>query len=243
MRSPGSRAGLRVRAIELVTCFGDGVKACAAHPDVLCFPYSPLNPNGTVLARYSVRRCCRVVFNNPFDSFHNTVAEAKKEREQLDRLLTVSTPRERLLVTVIALLLAISIAWLLFGSIARSLTIDGVLEEVGDDLSEAARSVQALVWIENGVLPEITAGMPTVIELGMADGEAETIVGEIAAIATVRLPELPAAFESAAPVSVRRVRVALDDSRDLSSISGRKCRIVIEIGTQSPIALLRPGRS
>ena len=180
------------------------------------------------------------MFNNPFDSFHDTVAEAKREREQLDRLLTVSTPRERLLVTVIALLLITAIAWLLFGSTARTFAIDGVLEEVGDDLSEAAGFVQALVWIENGVLPEITAGMPTVIELGMADGEAETIVGEVAAIAAVRLPELPAAFESVAPVSVHRVRIALDDSRDLTSIAGRKCRIVIEIGTQSPIALLRP---
>ena len=180
------------------------------------------------------------MFNNPFGSFHDTVAEAKEEREQLDRLLTVSTPRERLLVTVIALLLVTSITWLLFGSVARSVAFDGVLDKPGEDLSEAARSVQALVWIENDVLPEIAVGMPTVIELGMEDGEAETIGGEVAAIAAVRLPELPATLESAAPVSVHRVHIALDESRDLSSIVGRKCRIVIEIGTRSPIALLRP---
>ncbi len=182
------------------------------------------------------------MFYNPLDSFHDTVAEAKKEREQLDRLLTVSTPRERLLVTVIALLLVTSITWLLFGSVTRSLAIDGVLDEPGENLSEAARSVQAVVWIEDDVLPEITAGMRAVIELGMADGEAETIAGEIAAIAAVRQPGLPAAFESAAPVSVHRVRIALDESRDLSSIAGRECRIVIEIGHRPPIALLRPGR-
>ncbi len=182
------------------------------------------------------------MFNNPLGSFHDTVAEAKEEREQLDRLLTVSTPRERLLVTAIALLLATSITWLLFGSVARSVAFDGVLDEPGQNLPEAARSVQALVWIENDVRPEITVGMPTVIELGMADGEAETMGGEIAAIAPVGLPELPAAFGSAARGSVHRVHIALDESRDLSSIAGRKCRIVIEIGTRSPIALLRPGR-
>ena len=182
------------------------------------------------------------MFNNPFDSFHNTVAEAKEEREQLDRLLTVSTPRERLLVTVIALLLVTSVTWLFLGRIDGSLAIDGVLDEPGENLSEAARSVKALVWVENDVLPEITAGMPAVIELGTADGEAETIGGEIAAIAAVPVPELPAAFESAAPVSVHRVHIALDESRDLSSIAGRECRIVIEIGTRSPIALLRPER-
>ena len=182
------------------------------------------------------------MFNNPFDSFHNTVAEAKEEREQLDRLLTVSTPRERLLVTVIALLLVTSVTWLFLGRIAHSLAIDGVLAEPGENLSETTRSVQALVWVDNDVLPEITAGMPAVIELGMADGAGETIGGEIAAIAAVPLPELPAAFESEAPVSVHRVHIALDESRDVSSIAGRECRIVIEIGTRSPIALLRPGR-
>ena len=45
------------------------------------------------------------MFNSPFNSFHDTVAEAKEEREQLDRLLTISTPRERLLVAAIGLLL------------------------------------------------------------------------------------------------------------------------------------------
>ncbi len=53
------RAGLPARATEPVTCFNGGVRACTAHPDVLCFLDSPLNPNGIFLARYSVRRCCK----------------------------------------------------------------------------------------------------------------------------------------------------------------------------------------
>ena len=57
------------------------------------------------------------MFNNPFDSFHNTVAQAKEEREQLDRLLTISTPRERLLLGVIVLSLVVLAAWLFFGNV------------------------------------------------------------------------------------------------------------------------------
>ncbi|MXX78186.1 MAG: hypothetical protein F4Z33_04220, partial [Gemmatimonadales bacterium] len=102
------------------------------------------------------------MFNNPFDSFHDTVAEAKQEREQLDRLLTISTPRERLLVAAIALWLFIFVAWLFFGNVARSLAVDGVLVDPGTSLSEAGRSVQALVWIENDIVPQIRAGMPAV---------------------------------------------------------------------------------
>lgn len=182
------------------------------------------------------------MFNNPFDSFHDTVSEAKQEREQLDRLLTISTPRERLLVAAIALWLLIFVTWLFLGNVARSLAVDGVLVDPGTSLSEAGRSVRALVWIENDVVPHIRAGMPAVIELGTADGEARTISVEVAAIAAVRLSEVPAAFESAAPVSVHRLDITLDESLDLASVAGRECRIVIETGTQSPVAFLRMRR-
>ena len=183
------------------------------------------------------------MFNNPFDSFHDTVAEAKREREQLDRLLTISTPRERLLVAAVALWLFIFVTWLFLGTVARSLAVDGVLVGPGANLSEAGRSVQALVWIENDVVAQIRAGMPAVLELGTADGEAGTMSAEVTAISAVRLSEVPAAFDSAAPVSVHRLDIALDESLDLASLAGRECRIVIETGTQSPIALLRLGRS
>ena len=183
------------------------------------------------------------MFNNPFDSFHDTVAEAKQEREQLDRLLTISTPRERLLVAAIALWLFIFVTWLFFGNVARSVAMDGVLVDPGTNLSEASRSMQALVWIENDIVPQIRAGMPAVIELGTADGEAGTVGAEVAAISAVRLSEVPAAFESAVPGSVHRLDIALDESLDLASVAGRECRIVIDMGTQSPVAFLRMRRS
>ena len=75
------------------------------------------------------------MFNNPLNSFHEIVAEAKEEREQLDRLLTISTPRERLLVVAIALVLGILLAWLFFGSVSRSLVVEGVLAGQGEALS------------------------------------------------------------------------------------------------------------
>ena len=82
------------------------------------------------------------MFNNPLDSFHNTVAEAKEEREQLDRLLTISTPRERLLVGVIAALLVILAVWLFFGTVSRSVAVNGVLVEP-DPTSLAGQPLRA----------------------------------------------------------------------------------------------------
>ena len=183
------------------------------------------------------------MFNNPFDSFHNTVAEAKEEREQLDRLLTISTPRERLVVAGVALLLVILAAWLVFGSVARSVAVDGLLAETGPDRSTGARSVQVLLWLDSDVAPRIEAGMPAAIELTATDVEVDTLVGEVAAIAAVPLPEGLAAFGSAAPVSAHRVDIALEEGVDLDALASRDCRIVIELGRQSPAAFLGMTRS
>ena len=178
-----------------------------------------------------------VVFNSPFDSFHDTVAEAKEEREQLDRLLTVSTPRERLFVAGVALLLFVLAAWLAFGYVARSVAVNGVLVETAGDLSAGNRSVQALVWVERDVAARIEGGMPTKVELTTTDGEAHTLGGKIVTIGAVRLFEELAELESAAPVSVHRVDIMLEEDIDFTSLAGRECRILIELGGQSPAAL------
>ncbi len=179
------------------------------------------------------------MFNNPFDSFHNTVAEAKEKREQLDRLLTISTPRERLLVAVIVLVFLILAAWLFLGSVARDVAVEGVLVEPGQNLFESNGSVQALVWVENDVAPQIIAGMPAMIELAVPDGAANTLDGEVAAIAALSLPlnHGLAAFETVAPGSVHRVAIALDEDVEFPSLASRECRIVIKLGRQPPIAL------
>ena len=182
------------------------------------------------------------MFNNPFDSFHNTVAQAKEEREQLDRLLTISTPRERLLIAVIAASLVILAAWLFLGSVARSIAMDGVLVEPGENSLEDDRTVQALVWIESDVAPRIRTGMPAVIKVALADGEADKLGGEVSKISAVPSPGRLAPLASAGPMSVHRVAVALDESLDFASLAGRGCRIVIELGRQPPVALLRMRR-
>ena len=183
------------------------------------------------------------MFDNPFDSFHSTVAESKQEREQLDRLLTISTPRERLLVIAVALLLFILAAWIFLGNVPRSLAVDGVLVEPADNLSGGTRSVQALIWVERAIKPQFKTGMSTVIELGMAGGEAHAIDGKVTTISAVPLSDGLAAFESVAPVTLHRIDIALDANLDFASLASRECRIVIELGKQRPIALLRMRRS
>ena len=172
------------------------------------------------------------MFNNPFNSFHETVAEAKEEREQLDRLLTISTPRERLLVVGIALLLLVLAAWLFFGRMALSVAVNGVLVEPAGN-----QPVEALVWVEGDIAPRIATGMPAVIELTTADGEAETLRGEVASVAGVPLSEALGELESAAPLSLYRLGIVLDATVDPASLAGSETTIVIELGRE-PLAAL-----
>ena len=181
------------------------------------------------------------MFNNPLNSFHETVAEAKEDREQLDRLLTISTPRERLLVAAIAVFLCVLLAWLFFGSVARSIVVDGVIAAQGETLPDGSVTVEALAWINSEIAPQISAGMPVSIEPEPADGETDAPGGTVRAIAAEPVSSEPAALETAAPVSVHRIDITLDtafrEDPGPDSLAGRKCRIVIELGRQSPIGL------
>ena len=85
--------------------------------------------------------------------------------------------------------------------------------------------------------------MPVTIELAMPDGKTDTRDGEVATISAVPLSEGLAAFESAAPASVYRIDIVLDESLELASLADRECQIVIELGEQSPVAFLQMRRS
>lgn len=182
------------------------------------------------------------MFNNPFSSFHNMVAEAKEEREQLDRLLTISTPRERLVVGAVGVLLLGLAAWLFFGNVARDLAVDGVLVTPDQASAGESRSLQALVRVEGGTAPQVRAGMPATILFTGAGGHAATLDGEVTRISKVALSEELAALGTA-PVSVYRVDVTLEEKLDAASLASQECRIVIELGRQSPAELLGIRRS
>jgi len=67
--------------------------------------------------------------NNPF---LKAAAEAKNERQQLDHLLTITAPHERLAIGGIGLVVLAFAVWLFFGAIVRSVTLDGVLIAPGE---------------------------------------------------------------------------------------------------------------
>ena len=164
------------------------------------------------------------MFNNPFDSFHNSVAEAKEEREQLDQLLTVSTQWERLLAGIIALIVALLAAWLFLGSVSQSRAVDAVVAEPA-----SGGSLQLLVWAGRDNTTPVGPGLPATVTLTTPDGSAHTLEGKIASVS---------ARDLALPVSMYLVDVTIDRDPATTIPAGVRCRIVIELARQSPFSLL-----
>lgn len=68
------------------------------------------------------------MFTNPF---RDEAAASRNERQQLDHLLRITAPHERIILASIAVVLVGFVAWAFFGSIERGVTLDGVLIEPG----------------------------------------------------------------------------------------------------------------
>ena len=100
------------------------------------------------------------MFNRFGNSFREQAIAASENRQQLDRLLRVTAPHERIVLVATALLLAGLGIWVLFGSIDREITLQGVLVEPGQRYE--------VVATESGYLVEYLVEPGDRIEVGAA---------------------------------------------------------------------------
>ena len=68
------------------------------------------------------------MFDNPF---LEAAAGNRNKRQQLDYLLRITAPHERMILAGIGLVVLALVAWVQFGSIVHGVTIDGILIEPG----------------------------------------------------------------------------------------------------------------
>ncbi len=132
------------------------------------------------------------MFNRFGNSFREQAMAASKNRQQLDRLLRVTAPHERIVLAATGLLLAGLGIWVLFGSIDREITLQGVLLEPGERYEVVAMEPGYLVeyLVEPGDLVEAGAviarqSVPSAgREAGVAPTEAEQRAADSEAIAS-----------------------------------------------------------
>ena len=170
------------------------------------------------------------------EPFQKMAAEAKDDREKLHHLLTVSAPHERVLIATVALVLIAFCGWLVFGSIARSITVDGVLSAAPDD----GRTLQALIWLEHDLAQDIDPGAE--LSIALVDGAGTMrLSGELSSLVAAPVPGWPEAMGSPPPAALYQVTISLEQGWQLPLPPSAPCRIEITLGRQSPAALLGLG--
>ena len=106
-------------------------------------------------------------FNRPFNE--KALAASVNRRQQLDHLLRVTAPRERLVLAVIGASLTGVLLWILFGSLVRDVSLDGVLIHPGSRhavmASEPGYLTEYLVAPGDRVEPGAPIARQTVPEL------------------------------------------------------------------------------
>ncbi len=181
------------------------------------------------------------MFNSQFDSFQRTIATAKEEREQLDRLLTISTPKERLLVGATVAVCVLFIIWLWFGSIPYNLKVNGVLIEPEVNANSDNESIQALIWLNSNRVSQLATGMPVTVLVDSANNTILTLSGKIAGISAMNMSAGIAQVISNAPIAVRQVDIDLETEFDRTILGNKGCQIIIQLDKRSPIVLFQQG--
>ena len=97
------------------------------------------------------------MFNSPF---LEEAAASRSERQQLDHLLRVAAPHERAVLAGIGALVLALVSWALFGSVVRTVTIDGVLIRPGDRHAVVSSEPGHLVEYLVDVGDRVAAGNP-----------------------------------------------------------------------------------
>ena len=171
------------------------------------------------------------MFNNPF---REQAIAASANRQQLDRLLRVTAPHERIVLAAVGLILAGLVSWVVFGSITRDLRLEGTLAAAGE---------QATVHVPPRAARRVRSGMQASVDVQLPGGATRRLEGVVGAVASPPVPVSLSAVEPLAAESALRVDIDLRPPPDLVLPDGTPCRVRIVLGRYSPASLLLGFRS
>ena len=177
------------------------------------------------------------MFNNPLESFHETVAEAKADREQIDRLLTIKTLGERLLFASVLLVLVVLTVWIVFGVVDRNVVAKGTLSEHPMTYDRDAQIMKLDVWLSAKMAREVKIGMPVVIKPQADQVGFEPILGDIQSIQSVNLSKDLIDAGQASFVT-RRIEITVEPDVEVTPHLDDELLVIIRLGEQSPLELI-----
>lgn len=184
------------------------------------------------------------MFGN-LNSFHNTVAESKEERDQHDKLLAVATKTQRLLIICTALMFLVVGLWLHFGSINEVRTTQALIVEYDNNLDNSNQmdTAEFLVWlgIEDASLFKV--GTLVHMNCNQSSSNAVSLNGQITGITPLASNEPNLTQVMTELVRGQPYKVAISNGDiDLNPPTvDQKCWVQFEVGRVSPIQYFLSG--
>ena len=213
-------------------------------------PAGPHDVGGRILrSRQRDGKVHALMFNNPF---RERAIAASANRQQLDRLLRVTAPHERIALVAVGLILVVVGAWALFGTIDREVALDCVLlvSERRDKASREAplqaedagdRRLGASMLAAPRVARLLHPGMPASVEVQLPDRATRRLEGSVSTVAAGWSPAWNLELPATAADSTQRVDVYLPPMSGLEVPNGTPCRARIDLGPHSLAELLGLG--
>ena len=178
------------------------------------------------------------MFDN-LNSFHNTVAESKEERDQHDKLLAVATKAQRLLIICTALLFLAVGLWLYFGSINETRSTQALIMEYDNNLDNSNQMAitEFLVWLGVEDASLMIVGTPVHMDCNQFSSNTVTLNGQITDITPLSSnePNLTQVMTELARGQPYKVAISNGDINLDSSMVDQKCWAQFEVGKVSPI--------
>ncbi len=174
---------------------------------------------------------------NKFNLIHDTAAESKTEREEYDRLLILSTPRESLIIITTALLLFVSGIWFFTGNFKHAISTNGKLVEIEKPSNVEKQLADVIVWISTGDIADLVAGMPVQLIYDSAIGDDVSINGNIvqfSSATTIHKSEMTSLITELTGGTLYQVRLSLSGGLDISSLLDKEIVIIFELASVTP---------
>jgi len=170
------------------------------------------------------------MLDSPFES---AAVRRHKDRE-VDKLLMVSAPRERIVLTCLILFVLAVAALVAVGSVDRTISLDGVVYRAAPD-----RPRQIALRVAPTLAQSSRPGIAAPIEVAAPGGATLQFEGKTAVPVATALSEELAAHLPWPADGARRIDVAVADTGNALPVpEGSTCRVRISLGRQSIASIL-----
>ncbi len=170
-----------------------------------------------------------------FDQLSKTEAARRHKTREIDKLLIVAAPSERVILACLLVFMLAIVIWLVAGSVERTVSFDGVLYRPAPDYEWQVSLLATPVLAR-----AIESGTQASVEFTSADSQPRKLQGEVAPPADVPLNDSLAIQLPWPGTGARRIDIAIapPEAEIKAAAEGSPCIVSISLGRHTIASLL-----